>query len=190
MASLYWKWDNVIPKDICNYLLNSLNDKDWEESLVGGLDPILNRDLSYRNNCIQILNTNHWMEGILYNHVMYANKSAGWNYEIDSIAPIQISKYAKEEFYDWHQDCYLLNPRHNELPLVKLSVVLQLNCPTEYTGGGLELEDELCKPLGHNLLLNQGDLIVFPSFINHRALEVKDGTRYSASGWVSGPNFK
>lgn len=190
MASLYWKWDSAIPVDICNTLLNSLNTDDWTESLVGSSSGSSGRQLSLRNNFVQFLKTNHWLEGVLYNHVRYANDSAGWNYEISDIAPIQISKYEKDEFYDWHRDCYLLNPNPQETNQRKLSVVLQLNDPSDYTGGGLELEDEFNNPLGSNLLLNQGDLIVFPSFVNHRAIEVTEGTRYSATGWVTGPQFK
>jgi len=191
MASLYWKWDSAVPVDICNALLNSLDSNDWTESLIGSSSNSSNREVSWRNNYVQFLMTNHWLEGILYNHVRYANKSAEWNYEVSNISPIQVSKYEKEEFYDWHQDCYLLaaNPIQG-IEQRKLSVVLQLNDPSEYTGGGLELENENGKPLGYNLLLNQGDLIVFPSFINHRAIEVTEGTRYSATGWVTGPNFK
>ena len=191
MASLYWKWDSAIPVDICNALLNSLDSSDWVESLIGGNSNPSGRELSWRNNYVQFLMTNHWLEGILYNHVRYANKSAEWNYEISNIAPVQISKYEKDEFYDWHQDCYLLNPNTIQgIEQRKLSVVLQLNDPSEYTDGGLELDDEHGNPLGYNLLLNQGDLIVFPSFVNHRAIEVTEGTRYSATGWVTGPQFK
>jgi PKHD-type hydroxylase len=189
MASLYWKWDKVIPPNICNAFLESLKSEDWQESKVSGST---GRELSWRNNYVQFLDNNHWLEGVLYNHVRYANKSAQWNYEINEISPVQISKYENNEYYNWHQDCSILVPI-DTLPIGqqrKLSVVLQLNDPSEYTGGGLELEDEFNNPLGSNLLLNQGDLIVFPSFINHRAIEVIEGTRYSATGWVSGPNFK
>jgi len=189
MASLYWKWDKVIPPNICNALLESLTDLDWQESVVG-VGTSAHRNLGLRNNHVHFLMTNHWLEGILYNHARYANKSANWNYEIDNISPLQLSKYKKNEFYGWHKDSYLLEPQAFNEQQRKLSVVLQLNDPFEYTDGGLELEDELSKPLDYNLLTNQGDLIVFPSFLNHRAIEVTEGTRYSATGWVTGPNFK
>ena len=188
MAALYWKWEKWVPPSICNALLESLKPEDWKESIVGDVRAPI-RNVAMRNNYVQFLNYNHWMEGILYNHVRYANKSAEWNYDIDGISPIQVSKYEKDEFYGWHRDCNIVlgGLDHEQR---KLSVVLQLNDPSEYTGGGLELEDENDYVLGKNILLNQGDVVVFPSLIKHRAIEVIEGTRYSATGWITGPQFK
>ena len=188
MIELCWKWEKVIPPDICNYLVKSIKDDDWIESkVVENVVEKFARLSDVRNNYTHFLKTNHWFEGILYNHVRYANESAGWNYDIDSIQDIQISKYGKNEYYNWHRDINLVNNTNFSR---KLSVVVQLNDPSEYVGGGLELEDDTDKPMGVNMLENQGDLIVFPSFIKHRAIEVTEGTRYSATGWVLGPLFK
>ena len=74
----------------------------------------------------------------------------------------------------------------------KLSIVVQLNDPSEYEGGGLELEfdDKPSEPTIINVITGQGDIVVFPSIIKHRAVEVTKGTRYSATGWAIGPKFK
>ena len=186
MASSYWKWKKAIPPKICNALLEDLTDKSFIKSLIGEKK----REEGIRNNHIHFLSTNHWFEGILYNHVRYANQSAKWEYDINNIENIQISKYDENEYYDWHRDSFLVIPDFRIHR--KLSIVVQLNDPSEYEGGGLELEfdDTPTDPKIINVLSNQGDIVVFPSVIKHRAVEVTKGTRYSATGWVSGPNFK
>ena len=88
MASSYWKWKKAIPPKICNALLEDLADKEFFKSLVGEKK----REEGVRNNHIHFLSVNHWFEGILYNHVRYANRSAKWEYDINNIENIQISK--------------------------------------------------------------------------------------------------
>ena len=56
------------------------------------------REEGVRNNHIHFLSVNHWFEGILYNHVRYANRSAKWEYDINNIENIQISKYDENEY--------------------------------------------------------------------------------------------
>ena len=186
MASKYWKWEKVIPPKICNALLEDLSDKTFTKSLVGNQK----RESDVRNNHIHFLPTNHWFEGILYNHVRYANQGAKWEFDINHIENIQISKYDGNEYYDWHRDSHLINAGFMQTR--KLSIVVQLNDPSEYEGGGLELEfdDKPSEPTIINVITGQGDIVVFPSIIKHRAVEVTKGTRYSATGWAIGPKFK
>ena len=186
MASKYWKWEKVLSPKICNALLEDLTDKAFTKSLIGDQK----RESDVRNNHTHFLPSNHWFEGILYNHVRYANQSAKWEYDITAIQNIQISKYDGNEYYDWHRDSFLVIPDFVEQR--KISIVVQLNDPSEYEGGGLELEfdDKPSEPTIINVITGQGDIVVFPSIIKHRAVEVTKGTRYSATGWAIGPKFK
>jgi PKHD-type hydroxylase len=187
--SIYWKWEKAVPVNICNMLLDSFEIAVWKSGAVG-FENSYSVNLDIRNNDVFYLPTNHWLEGILYNHARYANKNAGWDYKFESVECVQIAKYDKNEYYNWHRDEPLVNTLNPNIPPRKISVVLQLNDPSEYSGGGLELEDDCDKPMGSNILENQGDLIVFPSTIKHRAIEVTEGTRYSATYWLHGDNFK
>lgn len=69
----------------------------------------------------------------------------------------------------------------------KLSFVLQLSDPKDYTGGDLELlfGNEPTKPAKE-----QGYVTVFPSYVLHRVTPVTKGTRYSLVAWITGPSFK
>ena len=41
--------------------------------------------------------------------------------------------------------------------------------------------------LGPPGYLGQGDVLIFPSFIMHRALPVRSGTRWTLVSWLTGP---
>ena len=178
MKNLFWKWEKAVPPAACEVIKSQFSDSSCKIAQVGNgtIDP------ERRNSDISWLKPNDWVEGILYNHVRYANQSAGWNFDINGIEAIQLTRYRQGQFYEWHSDRDILDDSGDKR---KLSVVLLLSDPSEYQGGGLFLQD-----FSDNLLQNQGDLVVFPSFLVHKAAEVTDGVRMTAVGWVTGPAFK
>jgi len=93
--------------------------------------------------------------------------------------------------YDWHQDLAWFPDRNKETPFQrKLSCVMQLSDPSTYQGGKLELRLPQGHELSENLFRNPGDMIFFPSFVDHKANAVTEGTRYCITAWVVGPNFR
>jgi len=177
---LYWKWSKSIPSEICNFVINENKEKKLEKSVVAsGYLPKL------RNSKNIFLPRNHFIEGILFNHIRYANKSANWNYDITDCEVVQYTVYVKNELYDWHSDhAFYLN--HDNMR--KLTVVCQLNDPNEFEGGGLFLKHN--EKITDNLLVDQGDVVIFPSYILHKAGLVTSGTRISTVMWATGPAFK
>lgn len=83
--------------------------------------------------------------------------------------------------YDWHEDN---SWRGAGIFDRKLSMVIQLSRPGDYTGGRLELDRD---PLPPDAFINRGDVIFFPSFNRHRVTPVTAGTRYSLVTWFLGP---
>lgn len=181
MMNLYWKWEQAIPKEVCELIKKEFSEDDKNAAQVrkhtGGVV-----DHKARKSDVCWLRPNHWVEGTLFNHVRYANQSAGWNFDVQQIEQIQLTRYRKDEFYDWHDDESVLS--RSDFPR-KLSVVLLLSDPSEYEGGGLFIKD-----VPDNLLQKQGDLVVFPSMLIHKAETVTIGTRMTAVGWTRGPKFR
>jgi PKHD-type hydroxylase len=70
------------------------------------------------------------------------------------------------------------------MSLRKLSVVVEL-AGREYDGGGIEVF--YGEGTGNRIALGQGDALIFPSFIMHRALPVQSGTRWTLVAWLTGP---
>lgn len=84
--------------------------------------------------------------------------------------------------YKWHQDY-----GGGYSSLRKLSVVVQLSDPKEYEGCRLRLFTNKDFDPGH---IEQGDAMIFPSYLPHMVTSIERGVRYAMAVWVSGPPFR
>lgn len=178
---LFWVWEKAIPPAVCNQLIEEVSSMTLSNGAIGYEDRDINKKI--RNSKTSFLPTNHWFEGILFNHARWANYSAGWGYAIDNCEELQIASYKANQKYDWHKDDALLNRSRGFQR--KLSVVCQLSEASSFTGGGLYIKGFEDK----SVLQNQGDLVVFPSFLEHKAATVKSGHRLTVVSWVTGSYF-
>ena len=97
--------------------------------------------------------------------------------------PAQFTQYSQKHHYGWHSDsAYVFDNQ----PLVrKLSMVTLLSDPKDFKGGEMQIVNE-----GQTISLKQGYAIFHASFIAHRVLPVKKGTRISLPIWFTGPPLK
>lgn len=97
----------------------------------------------------------------------------------------QVARYGDERqgHFTWHSDIGegALAARR------KLTMVVQLSDPGDYTGGALELQPDANIRAADRA---KGSAVLFPSFVLHRVTPVIDGARYSLSTWVHGPAFR
>jgi PKHD-type hydroxylase len=96
----------------------------------------------------------------------------------------QIARYSSDDqgHYDWHID--LGTGRFSQR---KLSLSLQLSEADDYEGGDLEFH---LSGLDRLRMRQQGTLIAFPSFHEHRVTPVTRGERFSLVAWIDGPPFR
>jgi predicted 2-oxoglutarate/Fe(II)-dependent dioxygenase YbiX len=179
---IYWKWEKVIPVELCDLLLRDVGDIQKKRGLIEGNKEPPNE---LRNNKTAFLKENHWFEGIMLNHIYHANQSAKWNFELAGCENLQYAEYFTGEKYDWHRDHNMYDMENPEKNYRKLTAVCQLSDFSEFEGGGTFLVD-----FSDSLLKNKGDLIVFPSHILHKAGEVTSGVRKTIVCWAYGPKFK
>jgi hypothetical protein len=190
-STLYWKWDKAIPKSVCEALILEMSFQKMETGQISqrlkNAGEERTTDTEFRKSKVAFLPYNHWFEGIMFNHVRYANRNTGWNYEIDGTEPMQYTIYEKGGLYDWHcdQEVYNISPI-----MRKLSCVCQLNKSSEFTGGGLFYKDAAGEESEESLLLEQGDIVVMPSYVLHTARPVTSGKRITMVLWSEGPAFK
>lgn len=158
-------------------------------------------NLSVRDSKTTWINTTHWVAGLCYHYVLLANRQ-NFLYDIDGFdgETMQYTSYSPGEYYGWHQDTGLgtmsvpgedaqeVFMMKNCERVRKLSFIMQLSNPDEYSGG----EVQLMRDTGKTFFLpkERGSIIVFDSRTRHRAKAVKSGTRKSLVGWVSGPRWK
>ena len=119
-----------------------------------------------------------------------------YNFKLDGYDSVQLAEYKKGCFYNEHLDMFLGAPNNVLLgsqndPLLygtrKLSGVILLSKPTEFEGGQFQMNlgyDEL-----EEVKLEQGMLVLFPSFFLHQIKTITKGTRRSLVFWINGPKF-
>jgi len=177
LNTYYQLYENALDKEFCEHIIKHIK---WENAEKANLDGEV---VEWRRKSDIVWDNIYSPIGCVaqYN-INLANALAGWNYPVNYYEKMQMSRYSDGGHYDWHIDCFApVNGVQR-----KLSCSIQLNDPSEYEGGGLELEVEP----GRNMLAKQGSIIVFPSFLKHRVQPVTSGTRYAAVTWAYGPAFR
>lgn len=128
----------------------------------------------------------HWQPGVdsifqkLGVHVLEVN-SRWWNFNLGSFwEPLQLTHYKSDEkgHYSWHADRSDVGISMNR----KISGTLLLN--DSFEGGDFELFN-----VSQSIPMEQGDLLLFPSYEVHRVKPVTSADRWSLVFWVSGPAF-
>ena len=116
---------------------------------------------------------------------LQANANA-FGFDLAGFHEVQFTEYNADNSgtYGWHED---LNWKKNTPFDRKMSMVVQLSSPEDYTGGKLEFAND---PLPEGSFTKQGDAIFFPAFNRHRVTPVKLGIRYSLVTWFIGPKFR
>jgi PKHD-type hydroxylase len=113
-----------------------------------------------------------WQVAMLYN--------ARYEFALSAeMGQLQLTRYTKAQLYNWHMDL-----GEGEMSLRKISVVVELGA-AQYEGGGIEVFHG--EGTGNRIDLARGDVLIFPSFIMHRALPVQSGTRWTLVSWLTGP---
>ena len=140
-----------------------------------------------------------WLYDTIWPWMLEANDKAGWKYDITSAESSQITRYRKGGFYTWHRDgtnCHMSKFDYPENPFYhekvrKLSMTVLLNDNFEggafefqtYSKGKSQIDKIFEKP-------EKGQIVVFPSSIEHRVTPVTKGVRYSLVTWFLGPPMR
>ena len=186
-SNYYWYWDKEISHEICQKLIK-IGEGNWEKAKIfGDTTPYNIR----KSDVVWI--RGQWVYDLIWKYMSAANEQAGWKYNIIAAEDCQITRYTKDGFYSWHKDGIgSHNDVHNEPDsneflhgnTRKLSMSIILN--SNFEGGDFEMRD-----LDNRVpRLEEGSIIVFPSFIEHRVAPVTKGIRYSLVAWFVGPPFK
>lgn len=127
--------------------------------------------------------TNWWIYERLAELVADANER--WGFDLVGFEEeLQYTRYdGPGDHYTWHRDGL-----DGDVSTRKISVVVQLTDPSEYTGARLEFPDDYEEP--QNTGASQGTAVVFPAFEYHRVTPLRTGRRRSLVAWVAGPPFR
>ena len=123
---------------------------------------------------------------MLLKMVKSVNRSAGWNFKIGGVEPVQYGLYEPGGTYNWHVDQH---PRPVRGNVRKISMTLFLN--EDYEGGefDLELYSPDTDPRFKTFKLKTGSAIFFQGDQWHRVRPVTSGLRKSLVAWFYGPPY-
>jgi PKHD-type hydroxylase len=194
----YWTFDNVVSDETRDFILNGLESETFQEGRVINKEGegVINK--KSRDNKYVFLG-GQFLRDVFTPYINSANKSSGWNYDIDWLEDVQVARYGVGEHYGWHHDAISHDKRKSyhknyEGRARKLTALTLLT--DDFSGGEFELS---CQIRGSNdntdivvfpVDLPLGTIVVFPSFLWHRVKPVTSGTRSSMQMWCLGPPFK
>jgi len=177
---------DVFTPDECNRILAYGKAKEKLEATVAGdYGSELNKTI--RKNTVAWLSANidtelHFMYERLLTVAFTANNDT-FNFDLYGITEdIQFTEYSElNDHYDMHMDT------GSNIQVRKLSMVIQLSNPLDYTGSELEIYNSRAPA---KIDKAQGSVSIFPSFMPHKVTPLLSGTRYSLVCWLGGPKFK
>lgn len=125
----------------------------------------------------------------LYDRLAYVARmvnSQYWRFDLEGfVEDFQYTLYDEpDDHYTWHMDT--VKNADGKTPR-KLSMVVQLSDPGDYTGGDLQVKGGADDTTIHR---ERGLITVFPSYMLHRVTPLESGVRKSLVVWISGPPFK
>jgi len=183
MSALTNEWyifEEALDKKTCNKIKRLAKDN-WAKTRIS--------DISWV--------TDQWVYDTIWPFMQEANQDAGWGYHIKAAETMQITRYRKGGFYNFHRDgngdqlSAYNNPQnafmHGHVRKLSMTTLLSGN----YSGGEFQFasysneECEISTPEFKKL----GSIVVFPTSMEHRVTPVTKGIRYSLVTWFVGPPF-
>ena len=127
----------------------------------------------------------------VYDRMAYIAKHLNakfWQFDLNGFTEkFQFTIYdGDDSHYTWHVDTIQDQNQAISTPR-KLSMVMQLSDPIDYSGGDLELKTG---PSETVVTKSKGLVVAFPSYTLHRVTPVTSGIRKSLVMWIEGPPFK
>lgn len=108
-----------------------------------------------------------------------------YNFVLWSMDDIQTCKFEKGDFFIMHNDRSILKDRSER----KLTVIVGLSRTEDSKGGKVVVSPYASSKHKVDVMLNKGDVLVFPSWVPYEIKPVEEGTANFLLTWVYGPKF-
>lgn len=190
-------FEAVIPEPVCDVIVDLGKKLQVQNAKVREADGSDVLKENTRKTQIAFWYANHWVNGLMDHHIRLANKEI-WNFHLSLTQGVQFGMYGVGDNYDWHKDEFDKPFDETATPdwrgqARKLSAVLNLTDPEEYTGGELRFKNAWGQEVGgddfQKRLERKGSLVVFPAYVLHTVMPVETGERCSLASWMLGNPF-
>jgi len=155
----------------------------YDAQVVRGQKDVTN--YAHRDSTLRVPEFGHWFAGILYRFGIVTNNNL-WQFKIDGQENLQVADYSENQHFDWHMDVIPFSGPTDR----KVSVICLLTDPDEYYGGHFQVQNPHDDKDVRKIELQKGTMVAFPSVIRHKVTPVAQGTRRSATMWLTGPCYR
>ena len=182
MRYKYWVWpEGTVAAEVCDQWVQRYDSKVTAATV----------DAEGRNDPEQRISETFFasdqdLVSMVRMYTWHANREA-FGVDVTDSIECQYTKYNGENnaFYDFHIDSFLhATPQAYDR---KLSCIILLTDRSEFEGGELYIGNGTDI---EKITLEQGSVIVFPSFLQHRVAPVTSGIRRSMVSWAYGPHWR
>lgn len=176
----------AIPEELIDLMVAEVNNIEFEQFCESTVGPNGSQliETEVRNSKISWWYEDHWATSIFSHYFNKANRDL-WEYDLNYLKAIQITKYNEGDNYEWHCD---YGAESISEYTRKLSATLLVTNPNEFEGGDLEIIDYHGNTI--KMERSKGTMIIFDSRIPHRVTPVTKGTRISLVAWMLGPKLR
>lgn len=177
-------------KEQCEFIMNVAKSRPANDATMGvdGKGDTTN----YRKSKVRWVYPNDTQLAYLFDDIWkmaIETNNTYFDFQLSKIDYLQIAEYDGDVRgeYKKHQDVFYMNDdlKYHR----KLSVIIQLSDSATYDNGDFKFYGVQEHPKAEDLKA-QGTVIFFPSFIEHAALPVISGMRYSIAAWIDGPKWR
>ncbi|MGE3727370.1 MAG: 2OG-Fe(II) oxygenase family protein [Candidatus Sericytochromatia bacterium] len=140
--------------------------------------PVYTQNGQFRCELLPYVSPHQWLFDRLGNILQSVNQS-NYHFELDQLVSTQRVNFGPNDYLDWH-----LELGEGLFSLRKLSLVLFLSPPSDYTGGKLEIGSSSQRHQNQS----QGSLLIFPAYFMTRIHAVQSGEMAFLQTWVHGKN--
>ena len=176
----YWHIDKYIPDYVCDEIIK--NYSDFSTAGLQGGDIRSN----VRNSGVCWIREPFY-KNLVFDIITRTNRDSGLNFRLECLEDLQLTRYvAPDGHYDFHIDSDGHSRKNIDDSVRKLSMTCLLTDPNEFEGGNFELQTSATP---HDIKLEKGDIVIFPSYKLHRVSPVTKGIRHSMVAWAHGSAF-
>lgn len=173
--------DNYFTAEEIDKIIDLEELQEFTEGRVGGAERV---DKKYRDSNVSWLHPSPDSKWVFdkFSSLLGQVNHSHFMYDIDGFDVFQYTKYKKGQHYNWHFDMFTEYHTFER----KLSAIIMLTDPDKYTGGELEIvvDGNVDKP--QTIKPPKGSVVFFASWMPHRVVPIKNGTRKSLVAWVMG----
>lgn len=179
LCSVFY-FKNAFSKEECNLILETYVNKQYK------IDTIRREELYEISGSYAIKpdENSTWIYERFEKYSLYINEKA-YKFQISGIQGVHILEYKENDILDWHIDLI----GKESFTLRKISLAVYLSDRSEYEGGQIFFDIRENKTPNQTIPMEQGSIVIFPSFLHHKVERITSGIRRSLVCKAYGPPF-